>query len=592
MLIFKTSIIVLIPLLLIFVWIYRLRQSENTLIASDKKSQLILDTNPECIKVLNTDGHLLQINPTGLKMIEVDDVTQVIGSKVEKLVVKEYQQVFNEMNNRVLNGESCSMEYQIMGLKGTIRWVDSHSVPLFDENNNVSSILAVTRDITEKKETEKIIWKQANYDPLTQLPNRNMFLDRLKQKIKTTLRSNKILALIFLDLDHFKEVNDTLGHSKGDALLYQAAQRILTCVREADTVARMGGDEFVIILSDLDGAHNVDRVAHTIIHTLSQAFILDGEQAYVSASLGIALYPNDTEDADSLVRYADQAMYLSKQNGRGQFSFFTQSMQKKAHDRMQLLLDLREAVKTRQFELFYQPIVDLRNGHIIKAEALIRWHHPSRGIINSAAFIPLAEESGLIIEIGDWVFKEASIQAKLWHTLYHNNFKISINQSSAQFRASTNHDAWFNHLTDIGLSGENIIIEITESLLLNNTASTAQQLLQFQQAGIQLSIDDFGTNYSALSYLQKFGIDYLKIDHSLTQNLALGSSDLVLSEAIILMAHKLGIKVIAEGIETQAQQDLLIAAGCEYGQGYLFSKPVPAIDFEALLIANNNSQLS
>lgn len=692
-------------LFLVFLyWVYRLQLSEGALKRSEAKLQLILDTEPECVKVVNADGRIMQINPAGIKMFGIDDPVQIIGKRVDYLVVDKYLQLFKEMNSRVLKGESCSLEYQLKGFDGVVRWMGSHAVPLIDEKNKTISILSVTSDITkrkkteeaqktatlvyqnsseammvldkqglitainpaffkmtgyeldevegmhpevllsnknksldkemkdsikrngqwdgeiwskrkngeifpariiintifteenevdqrvalfsditEQKQTEKLIWDQANFDSLTGLPNRNMLLDHLDQDIRLANRSGKRLAVIFLDLDHFKEVNDTLGHEAGDELLREAAKRLKSCVRESDSVARLGGDEFIIILADLDDTQNIDRISLNIIQALTKSFKINNEQAFVSASLGISLYPDDAKNSEGLIKYADQAMYLSKQRGRGCFSYFTQSMQQLAKSRMQLLNALRWALVEKQFELYYQPIVDLVTGNIIKAEALIRWNHPSKGVINPEDFIPIAEDSGIIVELGDWVFKEAALQVKKWRKLFNKNLQISINKSPIQFRAATDRDDWLNYLKDIDLTGKGIVIEITEGLLMDSSSNITHQLLQYRDAKIQVALDDFGTGYSALSYLNKFDIDYLKIDRVFTKNIALGSNDLALSEAIIVMSNKLGLKVVAEGIETEEQRELLIAAGCDYGQGFLFSKPIPANEFEILL---------
>ncbi|MGZ4960506.1 MAG: putative bifunctional diguanylate cyclase/phosphodiesterase, partial [Methylomonas sp.] len=302
-----------------------------------------------------------------------------------------------------------------------------------------------------------------------------------------------------------------------------------------------------------------------------------------TGSIGITLYPNDAKTSDELIKNADQAMYVSKSNGRNCFSYFTRSMQDNAQARLKLTSDLRTAVAQKQFELFYQPIVDLSTGKIHKAEALIRWNHPARGIVSPADFIPIAEENGLIIEMGDWIFKEAANFAKHISKATNQAFQISVNKSPIQFNERLKGEDWLAYLNDIGLQPKQIVVEITEGLLLNLDATVRSRLLEFRDAGIEVAIDDFGTGYSSLSYLHKFDIDYLKIDQSFTKNIQSGSSEMAICEAIILMAHKLGLKVIAEGVETEDQRNLLAAAGCDLAQGYLYSKPLPAKDFECLL---------
>jgi len=441
------------------------------------------------------------------------------------------------------------------------------------------------RDITRQKKSEELIWNQANFDTLTGLPNRHMFYDRLTQDIKKAHRAGLKTALLFIDLDKFKEINDTLGHSMGDILLQEAARRISGCVRETDTVARLGGDEFTVILAELDDTGSVERIAENILQNMAKPFRLNDEMAYVSASIGITLHPNDATEAEGLLKNADQAMYAAKNGGRNRFSYFTQSMQQTAQARLRLTSELRGALAAGQFRIHYQPIVNLATGRIIKAEALIRWQHPVRGMVSPAEFIPLAEETGLIVEIGDWVFREAARQLQQWRTLYNPGFQISVNVSPVQLSNTigNSYKAWFGYLQELGLPGQNVVIEITEGLLLGADSGITGKLLEFRDAGIQVAIDDFGTGYSSLSYLKKFDIDYLKIDQSFVRDLVTDPDDMALSEAIIVMAHKLDLKVIAEGVETEAQRKLLTEAYCDYAQGYLFSKPVPAEAFEELL---------
>jgi EAL domain-containing protein (putative c-di-GMP-specific phosphodiesterase class I) len=322
------------------------------------------------------------------------------------------------------------------------------------------------------------------------------------------------------------------------------------------------------------------------LQKLAEPFRLGDDVAYVSASIGITLYPDDATDIDILLKNADQAMYTAKDQGRNRYQYFTASMQETAQAKKRLTIDLRDAVANSEFILYYQPIIELATGAIYKAEALIRWQHPTRGLVSPVEFIPIAEETGMINDIGNWVFTEAAKQVKIWRTSHHAAFQISVNKSPVQFHATgSTHVDWIDYLRQLDLPGQSIAVEITEGLLLQARTTVTEQLLEFRNAGMQISIDDFGTGYSSLSYLKKFDIDYVKIDQSFTGNLKPGSSDMVLCEAIIVMAHKLGMKVIAEGVETEGQRDLLLAAGCDYGQGYLYSKPVPAAEFEKLLKA-------
>lgn len=446
--------------------------------------------------------------------------------------------------------------------------------------------VAIFADITEEKQSEELIWKQANFDTLTGLPNRNMFRNRLELELKKLKRTALPLALMLIDLDLFKEINDTLGHDVGDILLQQVAGRIGECVRESDTVARLGGDEFVVILPEISKTGHVEDIADKLNIHLAQPYTIGNEVVYVSASIGITLCPNDATDLDTLLKNADQAMYVAKNMGRNRFSYFTQSLQDAAQTRLRLSNDLRGALAANQFRVYFQPIIELATGRICKAEALLRWQHPERGLVSPLDFIPLAEETGLINAIGDWVFKESARQALRFNKQFQCDCQISVNLSPVQFRVENKGfvNEWLQYVQELGLSGGKFVVEITEGLLLNAESGVTDKLLALRDAGIQVAIDDFGTGYASLAYLKKFDIDYLKIDQSFVRNIETDKDDFTLSEAIIVMAHKLGLKVIAEGVETQGQKKILAEAGCDYAQGYLYSKPVPSAEFETLLM--------
>lgn len=440
--------------------------------------------------------------------------------------------------------------------------------------------------VIERKRTAETIWQHANFDSLTKLPNRRLFRDRLQQEILKAQRANRYVALLFVDLDRFKEVNDTLGHHAGDLLLTEAARRVRDCVRATDTVARLGGDEFTVIMSNLADTHRVGEIAQTILATLATPFTLDTESVYVSASIGITIFPSDADNVESLLKNADQAMYAAKEQGRNRFSYFTASMQEAAQTRLMLSNDLRNAIAAGQLEVYLQPIVELATDRIIKAEALLRWHHPTQGVVGPAQFIPIAEETGLINEIGDWVFRESARTAKRWFDAGLLNagddglIQISVNKSPRQFFSSNTHETWVDYVREIGLPAKCIAIEITEGLLLDDRPEVAEKLQRFRDAGFRISLDDFGTGYSAMSYLKKFPLDFLKIDKSFVRDMAVDHGDQAIVEAIIVMAHKLGLKVIAEGVETVEQCEILKTAGCDYGQGYLFARPMPAAEMK------------
>ena len=518
--------------------------------------------------------------------------TEAIGKAMHELIIPSQfrEEHLRGMQNYLLTGEGKVLNSRIE-LAALHRNGHEFPVELAITTIEVGSkreFSAFIRDITSEKESEELIWRQANFDNVTGLPNRHMFHDRLEQEIKKAHRAELLMALLFIDLDRFKEINDTLGHDIGDLLLQETARRIGGCVRESDTVSRLGGDEFTVILSEVEDERNVERVAQSILKILSEPFKLGDEVAYVSASIGITLYPNDATNVEDMLKNADQAMYVAKNQGRNQSSYFTPALQQAAQERRKMTRDLREALTSNQFSLHFQPIMRLSTGRILKAEALLRWQHPERGQLETAGFIQLAEETGLINEIGDWVFKEAVRWTKHWKEQFVEDFQISVNVSPMQFLSdSLSCDAWSGYLREMGLSGQNVVIEITEGLLLKAAAGVTDKLLKFRDAGIQVAIDDFGTGYSSLSYLKRFDIDYLKIDKSFIDHLETDSNDMALSEAIIVMAHKLGLEVIAEGVEIEAQRELLTAAGCDFAQGYLFSRPLPPEEFEQLLLANN-----
>jgi diguanylate cyclase (GGDEF)-like protein len=445
---------------------------------------------------------------------------------------------------------------------------------------------ALSSEVHDRRQVEQAL-REVNIDRLTGLPNRNVFHDRLDMDIKKAHRSGLPLALLFIDLDHFKEINDTLGHSIGDLLLKQVGHRLQAYVRETDTVARLGGDEFTITLAELHDTGKVTDVAQKIRNDLARPFRLDGELAYISASIGITLYPRDGRNASDLLRNADQAMYQSKDHGRNRFTYFTASMQEAAQTRMAMSNELRRALDADQLEVFFQPIIDMASGRIRKAEALLRWQHPQLGQVSPVEFIPIAEHTGLIVEMGNWVFQKALDHARHWRG-YDDELTVNVNVSPAQFYHANGENCrhWLgNNHFDANGNGRvpEVGLEITEGLLLGSNNIVLKQLLAFQQAGIKIALDDFGTGYSSLSYLRKFDLDFLKIDQSFVYNLENDAANVALCEAIIVMAHKLDLKVVAEGVETQQQYDMLRRAGCDYGQGFLFGAALPADQFEALL---------
>lgn len=566
---------------LLVLTLYDRKQAEQKL----QLAALVYENSSEAMMVTDPDNRIISVNPA---------FTACTGYSIDE--------VFGKKPNILKSGLQDSAFYQGMwqSLQLSGRWegeiynrrkngdiyvewliIDT----IFNAKREVVRRVAMFHDITEDKKKAELIWLQANYDPLTELPNRRLFTDRLQLEMIKAERDQKSLAVLFIDLDHFKNVNDSLGHDIGDNLLIEISKRLSHCVRKSDTVARLGGDEFVIILTDLgpDGDDSAN-VAQSIIDTLQRPLQLAGNSLQITASIGIAIFPVDASSYEDLLRYADQAMYASKRKGRNSYCYFSLEMQQNLERHLQISMDLRKGIAEQQFELYYQPIVELVSGGIHKAEALVRWHHPKQGLIGPGEFIAIAEETGDINPLGEWIFEQASRQLQAWRRQFDADFQISINKSPAQFhRNHTEHQHWSEHLGKLGLPGNCLVVEITEGLLMNAQQHILDQLLHFSASGIQVAIDDFGTGYSSLAYLERFDIDYLKIDQMFTRKLEPHSKDLALVEAIVVMAHKLGLKVIAEGIESRQQLDILLQIGCDYGQGYLFAKPLPVADFERLL---------
>jgi diguanylate cyclase (GGDEF)-like protein/PAS domain S-box-containing protein len=548
---------------------------------SETQYRMLFDASPDAIRVI-LQNQVVLFNQPAMTLFGITEREGVNKCSIVDLIALEFHdEVHERLSTAVRDKQYVLPVERVLHMPdGSLRHVEASFVPF--EYKGQSAALSILRDISLRKQAEAMIWQQANTDMLTGLPNRRMLRDRLVQGLKRCKRHNTQLAVLFIDLDMFKEVNDTLGHDNGDLLLIETARRISALVRETDTVARQGGDEFTVIVLEHD-AVRLEQIAINIIASLAQPFQLGEDQAFITASVGCIVFPDDALTPEDLFKGADQALYAAKAAGRNRISYFTPELQAKAQSRMRLTNDLRSALLSEQLVIHYQPIVDLVDGSIYKAEALIRWKHPKLGLVSPAEFIPLAESSGLIIEIGDWVFKQSALQVLRWRALFHAEFQISVNKSPMQFTDDGRLQAdWFAHLQHLNLPGQSMVVEITEGLLLASRIDVMAQLEALRNAGIGVSLDDFGTGYSSLSYLQKYPIDYVKIDQSFVRNLVPGSKDLALCKAIIVMAHELGMKVIAEGVETTEQCRLLMTAGCDFGQGYFFSRPVPATDFEAL----------
>ncbi|MEJ7138583.1 putative bifunctional diguanylate cyclase/phosphodiesterase [Amphibiibacter pelophylacis] len=478
------------------------------------------------------------------------------------------------------------MQYRLRHTDGNYRHVRTRGTVLSRDGQGMPiRTVGVSTDITQQVLAEESFRHMAHFDALTGLHNRVSFDQSLAAEVKRSERSGKAFTVICLDLDNFKDINDGFGHDVGDQLLIEASRRLRSCLREYDTLARIGSDEFRIIVCHTDDSAHAQPIARKLLDTFAQPFQIGEARLLVTASAGIAAFPSDAKTPAELVVCADQAMYAAKEAGRNVCQMYVPAMQTRARQRRELVLDLREAVRTSQFYLTYQPIVELESGQVTKAEALIRWPHPQRGLISPAEFIPIAEDCNLIGEIGQWLCDQATRDTRLLQRLFGNPFQVSINQSPRQFTAFDGKDGVIDSMTAHGLGAQSVCVEITEGVMMDMNPHVKRRLMAYRDAGIQVSLDDFGTGYSSLAYLKDLDIDYLKIDRAFVQSLRADSSDRALCEAMIVMAHKLGLKVIAEGVETQQQRDLLRNMGCDYGQGYLFSKPLPFGDFQVWLAA-------
>lgn len=458
----------------------------------------------------------------------------------------------------------------------------NNAVAVYSDDGELRYFDGAVSDITERKEAEEKIHYLAHYDSLTGLPNRTMLYDRIEQGIAHVDRNETELALLFLDLDRFKTVNDSLGHGVGDRLLAATAERIKKALRAHDTVSRQGGDEFLVALLDVE-EESAARVASKIMDLVSEPFVIEGHELRITPSIGIALYPRDGESAEKLIRNADAAMYYAKEKGRATFQYFTSELNARAYERLSLETDLRHALERGEFELHYQPQIRLSDGRIVGGEALIRWNHPERGMVSPGTFIPVAEQSGLIIEIGDWVVDEACRQQAAWRKAGVGDISVAVNVSALQFWRGTIDQSVREAMDRHGVAAEHLELELTESVIMHDFEATSRMIHELNELGVKLSIDDFGTGYSSLSYLKQLHIDKLKIDQSFIHDIATDPDDAAIVSAILSMAGDLKLLTVAEGVETRDQAMYMKAGGCDLVQGFYFSKPLKADEFGKLL---------
>jgi len=498
----------------------------------------------------------------------------------------EDRELFNaSVRHAIRDGSDVQLDFRVVWPDGAVHWVANRAQVHREPGGRAVRLVGVAMDITDRKIAEQRIAHMAHHDALTGLPNRVLLRDRIQQAIAQAHRNGSQLAVPFIDLDRFKTINDSLGHQLGDRLLQSVASRILVCVREGDTVSRVGGDEFVIVIPELEAAPDAPVVAGKILEVLAASFHLHGNDLHVAASIGISLYPSDGADAETLMRNADTAMYHAKDSGRANFQFFTQHMNVAAQQRLSLENALRRALESGEFEVHYQPIFDLRDRSITGFEALVRWNPPDGPQIQPGDFISAAEESGLIVPIGEFVLREALREANGWQSPG-RALRIAVNVSANQLSRSNFVDRLRRAVHETGIDPRLIELEVTEGVIIEGAGEAREAIDEIAALGVGIAIDDFGTGYSGLAYLKRLPIDTVKIDQSFVRDLTIDPEDAAIVTAIVAMAASLGVEVIAEGVETEEQAAALLRLGCHHAQGYLLARPMSASAVTHLLRSN------
>ncbi|MEJ2453276.1 MAG: EAL domain-containing protein [Candidatus Thiodiazotropha sp.] len=565
------------------------KKAEEAIRESEHKYRSLMEHSPLSIQEVSPQGNTLRVNRAWEKLwgIPFSDLNNYNILHDKELI----DQGIMPAIEKVFAGETMELEaheydkaktHQISGQTGKL-WVRTFLYPLHGADGKLREVVLIQEDVTERKIQEEHILKQAHFDTLTDLPNRFLALDRLSQLINEANRTRERVAVLFLDLDDFKKINDTLGHDTGDKLLKEAASRLKSGVRRGDTVGRLGGDEFIVILGGLADNSDAGSVAETLLDRFRDSFKIDNRELILTSSIGISIYPDDGDTPSELLRKADSAMYHSKEQGRNTYSFFTEEMNQAVARRLLLEEQMHGALSRGEFSLCYQPQVDLVNRNILSVEALLRWHNPALGNVSPMEFIPVAEQTGLIVSIGQFVLQEALCKAAQWHAALKRTITVAVNLSPRQFR-DPNLVTFINDtLHQAGISAKSLELEITEGVLMGGHAYTDEALVALSDMGISIAMDDFGTGYSSLSYLRSYPFNAIKIDREFINDIIEDSGDRELVNAAITMAHGLGLKVVAEGVETDQQLALLTSQGCDYGQGYYFSTPLSADEMTAML---------
>jgi diguanylate cyclase (GGDEF)-like protein/PAS domain S-box-containing protein len=548
---------------------------EDALFAEKERAQVTLSSIGDAVTCTDVHGNISFLNPvaealTGWSGLEA--AGRPFGEVLRIVDATTHASLPNEPANRVL-----------IRRDGREVPIEESSAPIHDRQGQTTGAVVVLRDVTATRAMTLELTYSAQHDSLTGLPNRELLYDCIGFAMGLARRHGKKAGFLFLDLDGFKHINDSLGHAVGDKLLTSVAGRLVDCLRTSDRVSRQGGDEFIVLLSEMTHSEDAAILARRMLKAVGEIHSIGPQEVRVTASIGVSVYPDDGVDAETLIRHADTAMYQAKQNGRHGYQFFTPAMNQRAAHRQSIEESLRSALERNELALHYQPKIDLKTGVIAGVEALLRWTHPQRGLVPPAEFIAIAEEGGLILPIGNWVLREACTQARAWLDLGLPLATIAVNVSAAELRQDGFLDGLTTILEDTGLEARFLELELTESVLMNHTPLTKSTLLTLRERGVQFAIDDFGTGYSSVSYLRRFPVDALKIDQSFVCRIGVGWEENSIVDAIIGMGRSLGMRVIAEGVETEEQLEFLRARGCDEAQGYYFSRSVPAQQLGELL---------
>ncbi|GED54273.1 MULTISPECIES: sensor domain-containing protein [Brevibacillus] len=564
------------------------KKMEEEVRQSEEKYRLITENTTDMISVIDREGNFLYLSPShetvlgyDIRNVGVNNLLAWIEEEDREIMVEAIQHTFSARKSR-------QIEYRLRTLEQKCIWVETTITPVMSESGNVRKLVLVCREITERKKSEQTIHHLAYHDTLTDLPNRRLFVQYLSKELNQAKRVGSKLAVLFLDLDRLKDINDTWGHDVGDLILLEASKRLKSCTRKHDMVARLGGDEFTIVLPNITGRDEVEGIVFRLQSELRKPLEVAGQSFTLSMSIGIAMFPEDGEQTDDLLKRSDTALYVVKSRGRNGYEFFDPTMEVKTLERILMENELRKAIAQEHFEIYYQPKKDLSTGKLTGMEALVRWIHPELGVIPPNRFIPIAEETGMIIELGEWILRRACQQNKRWQEEGFPPLKVSVNLSARQLHQKNLVEVIEAILQETGLDPQWLELEITESVLVK-LEEAITILHAIRESGVQISIDDFGTGYNSFSYIKHLPIDTIKIDASFIQDIHQNQESQAIVKAIVTIAESLNLNVIAEGVELLDQVAALSENGCDQGQGYLFSKPLPTRDFEHYLLAVQNN---